>query len=499
MAESVQDQSGRHAPALVWFRDDLRLADNPALSAAAATGRPVVCVYLDEQGTPGLRPTGGAARWWLHHSLRALSGAVEALGGDLLLLHGEAETTIPALAASLGCSSVYWNRRYGEAERAVDGRIKERLKEGGLAAHSFNSHLLNEPWEVKGKTGAPLKVFTPYWRAARERGEPPSPLAAPPRIRPLSSGALGKAGGVTLDALGLLPTEPDWAAEMATLWTPGEAGARAALDAFLAGPIDGYGENRNRPDFTSTSRLSPHLRFGEISPRQIWHATRHASETGALRASDRDAEKFLSEVGWREFSYHLLYQFPKLGEANFQPRFDAFPWTKDHAALKAWRKGQTGYPIVDAGMRELWRTGWMHNRVRMVTASFLVKHLLQDWRLGEAWFWDTLLDADPANNAASWQWVAGSGADAAPYFRIFAPVLQGEKFDPKGDYVRKYVPEIAKLPDAFLHKPWEAPAHVLAKAGVTLGLTYPHPIVKHERARDRALAAFKSISGDEAA
>ncbi|MGL5115283.1 MAG: cryptochrome/photolyase family protein [Beijerinckiaceae bacterium] len=416
-----------------------------------------------------------------------------------MLRQGSAEETILSLTSSLGAAAVFWNRRYGDAERGVDSRIKDLLKQAGVAAHSCSSHLLNEPWEVTGKTGAPLKVFTPYWRAARGRGTPAAPLPAPTHLRSVPPEVLAKAGGVSLASLDLLPTRPDWSTEMATLWTPGEAGARTALDAFLAGAIDGYGENRNRPDFTSTSRLSPHLRFGEIGPRQIWHATRHAADAGKLRGSDYDVEKFLTEVGWREFSYHLLYHFPKLGEANFQSRFDAFPWATDATALKAWQRGMTGYPIVDAGMRELWRTGWMHNRVRMVTASFLVKHLLQDWRQGEAWFWDTLLDADPANNAASWQWVAGSGADAAPYFRIFAPVLQGEKFDPKGEYVRRYVPEIAQLPNAFLHKPWDAPPAVLAKAGVTLGLTYPHPVVKHERARERALAAFKSISSGEAA
>jgi deoxyribodipyrimidine photo-lyase len=260
----------------------------------------------------------------------------------------------------------------------------------------------------------------------------------------------------------------------------------------------GYGENRNRPDKVSTSRLSPHLAFGEIGPRQIWHATRAAFESGQTPAKAYDIDKFLSEVGWREFSYHLLNQFPELPNRNFQRRFDAFPWRSDNAAFTAWTKGLTGYPIVDAGMRELWRTGWMHNRVRMVVASFLIKHLLTDWRKGEEWFWDTLLDADPANNAASWQWVAGSGADAAPYFRIFAPVLQGEKFDPNGDYVRKYVPELAKLPNAFIHKPWQAPHPELVRAGIELGRNYPHPIVAHEAARGRALAAFKSISAGAA-
>jgi deoxyribodipyrimidine photo-lyase len=285
---------------------------------------------------------------------------------------------------------------------------------------------------------------------------------------------------------------------MATVWTPGEAGARAALGRFIESAARGYAENRNLPGRVSTSRLSPYLRFGEIGPRQIWHAVRAALESGHTRASDRDIDKFLAEIGWREFSYHLLGQFPRLAKQNFQPRFDDFPWRADEAAFSAWTRGRTGYPIVDAGMRELWRTGWMHNRVRMITASFLVKHLLIDWRRGEDWFWDTLVDADPASNAASWQWVAGSGADAAPYFRIFAPVLQGEKFDQDGAYVRRYVPELARMPDTWIHKPWAAPHTVLSQAGVRLGADYPHPIVVHEDARRRALDAFRGISGEAA-
>jgi deoxyribodipyrimidine photo-lyase len=335
--------------------------------------------------------------------------------------------------------------------------------------------------------------------AARERGEPPPPLPAPAALAASTLPAGAALTPVSVDDLRLRPTKPDWAKEMATLWTPGEAGARMQLGRFLEGAVKGYGDNRNRPDRISTSRLSPHLRFGEIGPRQIWHATRAAFESGHASAKAYDVEKFLTEIGWREFSYHLLHQFPELANSNFQPKFDAFPWLDDAKALNAWQRGLTGYPIVDAGMRELWRTGWMHNRVRMIVGSFLVKHLLIDWRRGEDWFWDTLVDADPASNAASWQWVAGSGADAAPYFRIFAPVLQGEKFDPNGDYVRKYVPELAKLPKQHIHKPWAAPHPVLASAGITLGRDYPHPIVNHEDARKRALAAFKSISSAEAA
>ncbi len=432
-------------------------------------------------------------------SLEALGASLSKLGAQLLILRGPSEGTIRGLARETGAAAVVWNRRYESAAQRQDAAIKAALKSDGIEAKSFNAHLLNEPWDVTSKAGTPMKVFTPYWRAARERGEPQAPVAAPGAIKGFEFSSGGPFAPVAVDELALRPTKPNWAQEMATLWTPGEAGARAQLGRFLEGAVKGYGDNRNRPDKISTSRLSPHLRFGEIGPRQIWHATRAAFESGHASATTYDVEKFLTEIGWREFSYHLLNQFPELANSNFQPKFDAFPWLDDGKALKAWQRGMTGYPIVDAGMRELWRTGWMHNRVRMIVGSFLVKHLLIDWRKGEEWFWDTLVDADPASNAASWQWVAGSGADAAPYFRIFAPVLQGEKFDPNGDYVRKYVPELARLPKQHIHKPWAAPHPVLSAAGITLGREYPHPIVNHEDARKRALAAFKSISSAEAA
>lgn len=490
-ADGLLDGAHASAPVVMWFRIDLRLADNPALSFAVRSDRPVIPIYVHDSRPDSVRPMGGASQWWLAGSLEALDASLRAKGGGLAILEGRPADIIADIVKATGAAAVVWNRRYDRPGQAEDAAIKAALKGAGIHAHSFNSHLLNEPWEVKGKAGGPIRVFTPYWRAARERGEPPMPERAPESIR---FGTLAGASPTTVGRLGLRPTAPDWAVEMAREWTPGEAGARATLGRFLDDSAKGYGENRNRPDYVSTSRLSPHLAFGEIGPRQIWHAAKAAFESGQTPAAQYDIDKFLSEVGWREFSYHLLDLFPKLATENFQPRFDAFPWRDDTEAYKAWTKGLTGYPIVDAGMRELWRTGWMHNRVRMVTASFLIKHLLIDWRKGEEWFWDTLLDADHANNAASWQWVAGSGADAAPYFRIFAPVLQGEKFDPNGDYVRTFVPELAKLPKEFIHRPWEAPHPVLLRAGITLGRDYPHPIVVHEKARDRALAAFKSIS-----
>ncbi len=476
---------------LVWFRNDLRLADNPAASAALRA-KEALFVYIEETNA-GLRPRGGASRWWLHHSLGSLARSLAERGQILLILKGDSCQLVPALAKGCRIDKVVWNRRYGQPDRNMDAAIKAELKAAGIAAESFNGALLYEPMEIRSKAGGPMRVFTPFWRACRAAREPDRPVAAPDRLPPPMT---LPAGAPALADLGLLPTQPDWAGGLRASWEPGEAGAAARLADFLGGPLRNYGENRNRPDFVSTSRLSPHLAFGEISPRQIWHATEAARMAGQAAGNADDIQTFFSELGWREFSHHLLFHFPTLPHANYQPKFDAFPWQDDAEGLAAWQRGQTGYPIVDAGMRELWQTGFMHNRVRMIVASFLIKHLMIDWRLGESWFWDTLCDADPANNAASWQWVAGSGADAAPYFRIFNPVTQGEKFDPDGVYVRKFVPELARLPDKFIHKPWEAPHPIRQGAGILLGQTYPQPVVRHEHARQRALAAFQSLSGE---
>ena len=478
-------------PILVWFRDDLRLADNPALHTALEEDQPVFCVYVRDDVSPQARRLGGASCWWLHQSLTALSSALAAKGGRLDVLRGKADEQILALVQSAGIRRVHWNRRYDPASIASDSALKAALQAQGVEVKSFNANLLHEPWELKPTSGPYFKVFTPYWKAARARGAPASPLPAPealaqadwPRHAPARVG---------LADLNLLPTKPDWAEGLRDRWEPGETGARERLGDFLDDQLAHYSENRDFPARDVSSRLSPHLRFGEISPRQIYHAVQfHAEQDERLRGS---ADKFLSEIGWREFSYALLYHFPKLATDNYNARFDGFTWATDTAAsLTAWQRGQTGYPIVDAGMRELWLTGTMHNRVRMVVASFLVKHLRIDWRAGEDWFWDTLCDADPASNPASWQWVAGSGADAAPYFRIFNPVLQGEKFDAEGAYIRTYVPELALMPAKWIHKPWDAPPDVLLCAKVTLGRSYPHPIVDHAAARDAALKAFKAL------
>lgn len=480
--------------ALHWFRDDLRLADNPALAEAAKADR-LLCLYILDEGRDR-RPLGGAARWWVSRSLLALGQALAARGGELVLMRGDPASLIPRLAREAKLDLVTWNRRYDAPSIALDTALKDTLGKDGVTVHSFNGRLLNEPWQVTTRTGDPVKVFTPYWRAARERGEPGLPLPAPEALRPLPLPDAVKAETVSHASLALEPVAPDWAGGLRDAWVPGEAGALDRLSDFLERDLKGYAEGRDRPDRPSTSRLSPHLRFGEIGPRQIWHAVRHAQETGRTKAGERDIEKFLAELGWREFSYHLLFHNPDLATENYNRRFDAFPWQPDDEALRRWQRGLTGYPIVDAGMRELWTTGWMHNRVRMIAASFLIKHLLQDWRMGEAWFWDTLVDADPASNAASWQWVAGSGADAAPYFRIFNPVTQGEKFDPQGAYVRRWLPELAALGDDEIHRPWEVGTARLREAGIRLGETYPEPLIALDFGRSRALDALARIKQD---
>ena len=473
-------------PVLLWFRQDLRLADNPALAAAIAGKTPIVPVYiLDDAADDPWRP-GAASRWWLHHSLTALDKSLQQRGSRLVFRIGGAEETLRALVRETDAGSVFWNRCYEPAAIARDTHIKKALSDAGLDVQSFNAALLHEPWTVKTQQGEPYKVFTPFWRAIRALPKEPIKGAAPKSLRAPDTWPRSQA----LADASLLPTQPDWAGGMREAWQPGEAGAKRQLADFLDERVGGYPQGRDRPDQIGTSRLSPFLHFGEIGPRQIWQAT--MAHVGSSKGSDAAAESFLREIGWREFTHHLLFHWPKLPDANWRSDFDAFPWLSNDAGLRAWQRGMTGYPIVDAGMRELWQTGWMHNRVRMVVASFLIKDLLIDWRAGERWFWDTLVDADLAQNAASWQWVAGSGADAAPYFRIFNPVLQGRKFDPDGAYVRRYVPELAALPTEHIHAPWAAPDAVLAKARIQLGKTYPAPIVDHAVARDRALEAYKT-------
>lgn len=476
-------------PTLVLFRNDLRIADNAALYHAAEAASPVLPVFVLDEESDGVRPRGGASRWWLHHSVAALEKQLDRLGARLAVRRGRMTEVVDDLIAETGASCVFWNRRYDPGGIASDTAMKCSLRQRGLHAESFEGHLLHEPSRLKNGSGSYYKVFTPFWKTLSSGPEPRDPVDAPSSLH----GWEGKVDALRIDDVLPLPTAPDWAGGLRENWSPGEHGAHERLEAFLEDGLDDYGEGRDFPARPATSRLSPHLAHGEITPYQIFAALRD----GRGKAGSADVATFRKEVGWREFCHHLLFHNPELHRKNFQPSFDAFAWVSDDKALRRWQKGLTGYPIVDAGMRELWQTGAMHNRVRMIAASLLTKHLLIDWREGERWFWDTLVDADPASNPANWQWVAGSGADAAPYFRIFNPVLQGEKFDPKGDYVRQFVPELAKLPNRYLHKPWEAPKDVLAKAGVDLGETYPRPVVDHTRARDRALAAYQAMK-DEA-
>lgn len=442
-------------PSLVWFRNDLRLTDNPALHSAIERGEQLVLVYVHDELTPGIRPLGAGSKWWLHHSLQALRSDIERLGGQLVLRAGQGADVITELVAETGAGAVFWNRRYGHA-READAVLKEDLKTAGLVCESFAGNLLFEPWTITTGEGKPFRVFTPFWRACLNQAPPRSPFEAP--------ASLASHPGLVSDdvlAWNLLPAS-DQSAGWENMWTPGEAGAHHRWQDFLANTLSNY-HRRDEPGPLTTSRLSPHLRFGEISPHTVWADL----ETTLPAEAEKNKAKFLSEIGWREFSYNILFHKTDIATANFRPEFDRFPWGQPEPQdLEAWQQGKTGVPLVDAGMRELSKTGYMHNRVRMVTASFLIKNMLVDWRVGEAWFWDNLVDADEANNPASWQWVAGSGADAAPYFRVFNPFLQGEKFDPHNEYISRWVPEIGTD-------------------------SYPsEPIVNMKASRERALAAF---------
>lgn len=479
----------RNATALVWFRQDLRLADNPALRHAIDGSRQVIPIYVRDTGRGRARP-GAASDWWLHHSLEALDADLNARGSRLILRSGEPLEALSALIEETGAQSVHWNRCYEPAAVQRDTAIKSALSQAGVDVSSHNASLLFEPWALKTSDGGPYRVFSPFWRACLKEGLDRGLCAKPREVH----GPAHWPASQRLRELELLP-ELDWDAAFSEHWRPGERGAHERLRAFLKSGFECYPNGRDHPGRACTSRLSPHLHFGEIGPRQVAKLVQDHTEAHARAPTVKAAEAFLREIGWREFAYHLLFHFPHTTDRPLNERFADFPWRNDFGRdLDAWHRGRTGVPIVDAGMRELWTIGWMHNRVRMLVGSLLVKNLLVPWQEGERWFWDTLVDADLASNTLGWQWVAGCGADAAPYFRIFNPVIQGEKFDPQGEYVRRWVPELRDLPDRFLHKPWEAPQEVLSKAGVTLGETYPRPIVDLKTSRERALEAFYRIS-----
>lgn len=471
---------------LIWFRRDLRLTDNPALVAACQSGNAIpVYIHAPEEQAPW--QAGAAQLVWLHLSLQSLDNALQKLGSRLIVRHGPSLATLRVLVKASAAVSVHWNRLYEPAVVERDKDIKQALRDSGIEAHSHNAALLCEPWQVQTQAGGAYKVFTPFWRSL-EQESICGPQAAPDTLPEVPSYIHSD----SIDSLGLLPAIA-WHKGIVKRWMPGEDGAHAALDRFVHGAVSNYDESRNLPAQTGTSRLSPHLHFGEIGPRQVWHRVHEHLANPARETNHRDAEGYLREIGWREFAHHLLFHFPATPEQPLNPRFEAFPWRHDPLALDAWQRGQTGIPLVDAGMRELWHTGWMHNRVRMVTASFLTKNLRLPWQQGAAWFWDTLVDADLANNTLGWQWVAGCGADAAPYFRVFNPALQGERFDSDGEYIRRWVPELKHLPNKFLHRPWTASTAALSAAKVKLGSSYPWPLVDLKESRKQALSAYASV------
>lgn len=458
------------APQIVWFRNDLRLADQAAVRAAAAAG-PVIAVYVLDDDTPGKWRVGAAQRWWLHYSLAALAADLKKMGGRLVLRRGRPAAELAAVSTASGAIAVHALHYYEPwaliQEAAVAKALDLMLHDGAYLA---------PPGTTRSGSGTPYRIFTPFWNALQQSMPPSDPKPAP-MIRFADAPK-----GDDLDDWDLLPTRPGWAGGF-DVWTPGEAGAHAALDAFADVAAD-YDEGRNFPAKPLTSRLSPHLHHGEISPAQVW---------AAINGRGAGPVSYRREIGWRDFAINLVGQFPRIGDEPNRSQFNDFPFRDDPAGLAAWQRGRTGYPIVDAGMRQLWVAGWMHNRVRMIVASFLTKHLLIDWRRGERWFWDCLVDADYGNNGLGWQWIMGSGVDSSPFNRIFTPVGQSAKFDGEGAYIREWVPELAKLPDDAIHAPWLAAPMVLKAAGVTLGKTYPQPIVDHAEARARALAAYASI------
>lgn len=471
--------------AIVWFRQDLRLNDNPALQAALKTGLPLVCVYIHAPHREGSWKMGGAQKWWLHHSLSALDQDLQAKGVKLILRQGDPQAILQEIIAHSSAKALFWNRCYEPYAIKQAQEIKNEFKQQGLHVESFNASMLYEPWEIQNQQGQYYKVFSQFWKTLQAKGAPRKPH----KTNWESVQHYDNLPTDTLEDWDLLPQNPNWAKEFSDYWKPGEQGAQHRLEAFIENAVLEYKQQRDLPAIEGTSRLSPHLHFGEISPNQIWYAIVHAHGDNLARV-----ESFLRQLGWREFCTSILYHAPDIPHSPFRKEFSAFPWSSDEETLSRWQRGQTGYPIVDAGMRQLWTMGWMHNRVRMIVASFLTKDLFMNWTEGEAWFWDTLVDADLANNACGWQWVAGCGTDAQPYFRIFNPILQSKKVDPQGAYIRRWVPELGNLKDSHIHAPWEAPPLELSKAGIGLGKTYPHPMVDHKTQRDKALEAYKFLN-----
>lgn len=471
---------------IVWFREDLRLQDHPALTAASEKGGRILCVYiLDRSGAT--RCQGGASLWFLHGALSALRAALHRHKGDCLVFEGDPVAILPALARETGATELFCHHRYQKDASDQDEAVAKALDDVDCGMTRLHGTVLRNPNAVMTKTGTPYKIFTAWWKGFKAQGTPPAPLPTPSDLSFAAHKLSGRKKGVPAPCdidRELLPRKPDWATKMGEYWDHGEEAAHELLHDFADHNLGHYNTGRNDMAAEESSRLSPYLRHGVLSPRQVWH---HCMDKG----KPEDRETFLSEIGWRDFSWYTLYHFPHLPTRNLKEQFDALPWRRSAADLKAWQQGRTGIPVVDAGMRQLWETGWMHNRARMIVASFLAKHLLLDWRKGEDWFWDTLIDADPASNAVNWQWVAGTGVDSSPFFRIFNPLRQTDKFDPKGDYIRRWVPELSKLPDAHIAAPWEADDATLKKADVRLGHNYPKPVLSLSEGRERAMAAYR--------
>ena len=470
---------------IVWFRRDLRLADNPALWEAAQASAQLIPLYIYSPEEEGNWAPGGAAKWWLYHALESLDNELHHRESRLILQQGNPLEILQEYVRIHQVTHIYWNRCYEPSAIIRDEAIIQHFSILGIMVHAFNGSLLHEPWDNVKQDRTPFQVFTPFWRRNLTLLAPTEPIPAPKTLPKLP--ALVKS--LTLKKLKLLPTI-HWEQGLQKTWTPGRIGAEKALQHFLDDGLLHYSTNRDIPELTGTSRMAPYLHHGELSPREVWYAINqhemHDTHPGVIA----NAEVYQRQLGWREFAYHLMYHYPHTPEKALRAEYDDFPWSDDYSLLQRWQQGTTGYPIVDAGMRELIITGWMHNRVRMIVASFLVKDLLLPWQEGAQWFWDTLVDADMANNTMGWQWAGGCGADAAPYFRIFNPVLQGEKFDPLGTYVRRYIPELVKLPNEYIHQPWSATDAVLKSAGVKLDDTYPRPVIDHAFARERALTVL---------
>jgi len=476
--QSVTPKMNYKHNVIYWFRRDLRLLDNPALSEAANAG-PVIPIYILDKLQTNFTE-GRASRWWQNQSLYSLN---KQLNHRLLIFNGDPKEIILRLAKVSDSKTVYWNRCYEPWQIELDSKIERILKVKNINVITRNGSLLWEPWRTLKKDGTPYKVFTPYFKKrCLSLPEPRKPIP-----KPLNMILADIPSKTAIKGNFISPKECSWENKIKKYWRIGEKAAINKLENFLKSGLSSYKEGRNYPSKKNISMLSPHLHFGEISPNTIWHRVRTSGQS-------EDSNHYLSELGWREFSYNLLYYFPQLPNKNLQTKFDRFPWRDNSEHLKKWQDGKTGYPIIDAGMRELWETGFMHNRLRMIAGSFLVKNLLIHWHYGKEWFWNCLVDADLASNSASWQWVAGCGADAAPYFRIFNPIAQGQKFDPSGEYTRKFVPELRKLPNKYLFTPWEAPTELLADSGIKLGKDYPYPIVDLKNSRELALDAYSSIS-----